>query len=148
MKLLIDECLSPDLVAVAGSKGHPESSHVVWLGKAGWKDWELKTFILEGDWTFVTRNSVDFRGPMDRPGSKGQYAGISLHAGLICINGPVGMDAELQGELLEIALEELGPGSELINGVLEVSLDELDGEIDIVRYDLPPDNVKSGLGQA
>lgn len=139
MKLLIDECLSPDLVAVAISKGHPESSHVVWLGKAGWKDWELKSFVLEGDWTFVTRNSVDFRGPMDRPGSKGQYADVSLHAGLICINGPAGMDAELQSELFEIALEEIGPGGDLINGVLEVSLEDLEGEVDVVRYDLPPE---------
>ncbi len=136
MKLLIDECLSPSLVEVAVRKGHPESSHVVWLGKAGWKDWELKPFILEEDWTFVTRNSVDFRGPAHRPGTKGQYADVSLHAGLICVNGPVGMDAELQSELLEIALEEIGTG-ELINGVLEVSLDDLEGGVDIVRYDLP-----------
>lgn len=28
----------------------------------GLKDWELKPNILEGDWTFVTRNSVDFHG--------------------------------------------------------------------------------------
>jgi len=137
MKLLIDECLSPDLVEVAVCKGHPESSHVVWLGKAGWKDWELEAFILDGDWTFVTRNSVDFRGPGDRPGTKGQYADVLLHAGLICINGPVGMGAELQGELLEIALEEIGTEGELINGVLEVSLDDPDGEVGIVRYDLP-----------
>lgn len=138
MKLLIDECLSPDLVGIALSKGHTESSHVVWLGKAGWKDWELKPFILEGDWTFVTRNSIDFRGPAHRPGTKGQYADVSLHAGLICINGPIGMDGELQSELLELALEEIGTG-ELINGVLEVSLEDLDGEVNIVRYDLPPD---------
>lgn len=136
MKLLIDECLSPSLVEVAVREGHPESSHVVWLGKAGWKDWELKPFILEGDWTFVTRNSVDFRGPAHRPGTQGQYADVSLHAGLICVNGPVGMDAELQSELLEIALEEIGTG-ELINGVLEVSLDDLEGDVAIVRYDLP-----------
>ena len=63
-----------------------ESSHVVWLGKAGWKDWEFKPFILEGNWTFVTRNSVDFRGSADRPGTKGQYANVSPHAGLICIS--------------------------------------------------------------
>lgn len=147
MKLLIDECLSPDLVAMAVSQGHPESSHVVWLGKAGWKDWELKPFILEGDWTFVTRNSVDFRGSMDRPGSKGQYADVSLHAGLICINGPVGMDAELQSELLEIALEEIGPEGQLINGVVEVSLDDLEGEVDIVRYDLPPNTGNGGFAR-
>ena len=148
MKLLIDECLSPDMVAVAVSKGHPESSHVVWLGKAGWKDWELKPIILQGDWTFVTRNSVDFRGPMNRPGTKGQYADVSLHAGLICINGPAGMDAELQKELLEIALEEIEQGGELINGVLEVSLDDMEGKVDIMRYDLPPRTENDGFGEA
>ncbi len=63
MKLLIDECLSPDLVAVALAKGHGESSHVVWLGKAGWKDWELRALSLPVTgplsqgivWTFVGR---------------------------------------------------------------------------------------------
>ena len=137
MKLLIDECLSPDLVAVALAKGHGESSHVVWLGKAGWKDWELKSIIFAGDWIFDTRNSVDFRGPEDRPGTKGQYADVSLHAGLICINGPVEMDAELQGELFAVALEQIGEAGELINQVLEVFLEDLDGEIEMFRYELP-----------
>ena len=47
-KFLIDECLSPDLAALARDRGFAESSHVTWLGKAGWKDWELKQFILDG----------------------------------------------------------------------------------------------------
>ena len=93
VKFLIDECLSLDLVAVAQGRGFVESSHVVWMGKAGWKDWELKPFILEGDWTLVTRNSVDFRGHADNPGASGQFANVPLHAGLVCINGPDGMDA-------------------------------------------------------
>jgi predicted nuclease of predicted toxin-antitoxin system len=38
MKLLIDECLSPELAKLAQALGHGESSHVVWLNKAGWKD--------------------------------------------------------------------------------------------------------------
>src|SRR5258707_13486038 len=46
VKFLIDECLSLDLVAVACDRGFVESSHVVWMGKSGWKDWELKPFIL------------------------------------------------------------------------------------------------------
>jgi hypothetical protein len=70
MKFLIDECLSPELTKHAHTKGHGESSHVVWLGRAGLKDWELKPIILDGDWTFVTKNSVDFRGPAERPGTK------------------------------------------------------------------------------
>ena len=77
MKFLVDECLSPDLVKLAHDRGHGESSHVVWRRLQGKKDWELKPFILDGDWTFVTRNSVDFRGPLSRPGSRGQYAGVS-----------------------------------------------------------------------
>jgi hypothetical protein len=99
VKFLIDECLSLDLVGVACDRGFVESSHVVWMGKSGWKDWELKPFILAGDWTFVTRNSVDFRGPADDPGSGGEFANVALHAGLICINGPEGMTAEAQCEL-------------------------------------------------
>ena len=85
VKFLIDECLSLDLVAVVHGRGFVESSHVVWMGKAGWKDWELKPFILEDDWTLVTRNSVDFRGHADNPETTGQFADVPLHAGLVCI---------------------------------------------------------------
>jgi hypothetical protein len=42
VKFLIDECLSLNLVDVARDRGFTQSSHVVWLGKAGWKDWQLK----------------------------------------------------------------------------------------------------------
>ncbi|MBV9033229.1 MAG: DUF5615 family PIN-like protein [Acidobacteriaceae bacterium] len=87
MKLLVDECLSAELTLLARERGYYEASHVTWIGKSGWKDWQLKTVILDGDWTFVTKNSVDFRGPMLVPGTKGQYADVTLHAGLICING-------------------------------------------------------------
>ena len=41
-KLLIDECLSSELALMARERGHHETSHVVWIGKSGWKDWELK----------------------------------------------------------------------------------------------------------
>jgi hypothetical protein len=136
-KFLIDECLSLDLVEVAINAGFPASSHVVWVGKAGWKDWELKPFILDGDWTFVTRNSADFRGPADDPGTKGQYADVPLHAGLICINGPDGMTAELQCELFQAVLDEIGDAEQFINEVIEVDLEELDGELVIERYNLP-----------
>jgi hypothetical protein len=47
-------------------KGAGETSHVVWLKRAGLKDWELKPVILDGDWTFVTRNSVTFSILMSR----------------------------------------------------------------------------------
>jgi hypothetical protein len=36
-KFLIDECLSPDLAVLARAGCFSESSHVTWMGKAGWK---------------------------------------------------------------------------------------------------------------
>jgi hypothetical protein len=137
LKFLVDECLSLDLVEVARSRGYPESSHVVWMGKSGWKDWQLKPFILAGDWTFVTRNSVDFRGSADRPGRGGQYSDVALHAGLICINGPDGMTAELQCELFGIALDEAGDGEPFVNEVIEVDLTSVEDDVSIRRYALP-----------
>lgn len=137
MKLLIDECLSPELAKLAQSRGHSESSHVVWLKKGGWKDWSLSSFIVDGDWTFVTRNSVDFRGPASKPGSRGQYADVAIHAGLICLDGPEGMDLDLQLDLFELALDEIG-GGDLVNQVLEITLLE-DNDIRILRYALPSD---------
>ena len=137
VKFLIDECLSLDLVAVAQGRGFVESSHVVWMGKAGWKDWDLKPFILEGDWTLVTRNSVDFRGHADDPGASGQFADVPLHAGLVCINGPDGMNAEVQCELFEAVLEEIDDAQQLVNEVIEVDLESLDGEFTIHRYPMP-----------
>ena len=136
VKFLIDECLSLDLVAVACDRGFVESSHVVWMGRTGWKDWELKPFILAGDWTFVTRNSVDFRGPAHAPGTGGEFANVPLHAGLICINGPSGMTAEVQCELFEAILDEIGISQELVNEILEVYLD-IGGEFTIHRYQMP-----------
>ncbi len=137
MKLLIDECLSPELAKLAQSRGHGESSHIVWLKKGGWKDWSLASFIIDEDWTFVTRNSIDFRGPASRPGSKGQYSDVAIHAGLICLNGPPGMDLDLQLKLFEHALDEIGDGN-LINQVLEITFSE-DDEIRVLRYALPPE---------
>jgi predicted nuclease of predicted toxin-antitoxin system len=71
MKFLVDECLSAELAHMAKEAGHVESSHVVWQGWSGKKDWQLMAPILGGDWTFVTKNSVDFRGPADSPGLRG-----------------------------------------------------------------------------
>jgi predicted nuclease of predicted toxin-antitoxin system len=137
MKLLIDECLSEELTKLAQRRGHAEASHIAWIGKRGWKDWKLKSIILANDWTFVTKNSIDFRGLSDAPGSKGQYSDVTLHAGLICLNGPVGMDLDLQRELFAAALDELDRDNDLVNQVLEITLTDLGEEIEVLRYRLP-----------
>jgi len=140
MKLLIDECLSEELTKLAQRRGHVEASHIRWIGKCGWKDWELKSVILDGDWTFVTKNNIDFRGPDDAPGSKGQYADVTIHAGLVCLNGPGGMDLNLQVELFGTALDELDRDSDLVNQVLEITLTDLGKEIVVLRYKLPAES--------
>lgn len=136
MKFLVDECLSPVLTKMALERGFPESSHIVWLKLTGKKDWELKPIILDGDWTFVTKNSVDFRGPRDKPGSKGQYADVAIHAGLVCLNGPPGMDLDMQVELFDAALDALEEDVDLVNQVLEVTIQD-DEILRILRYALP-----------
>jgi Domain of unknown function (DUF5615) len=140
MKLLVDECLSEELTKLAQRRGHGEASHIVWIGKRGWKDWQLKNIIIDGDWIFVTRNSIDFRGPRDAPGSRGQYAGVEIHAGLICLNGPSGMDLDLQLDMFEEALEELDRDDNLVNQVLEISLSDSSDEFEVVRYRMPDEN--------
>lgn len=138
MKLFIDECLSNELTKMARDAGYPGSSSVAYHGLAGTKDWDLVPILVAGDFTLVTKNSIDFRGRADAPGEKGLYKDQPIHAGLICLNGPVGMDLDMQKELFEIALEELERlGGDLVNQCLEVTLAADDDQIRVVVYDLP-----------
>ena len=137
IKLLIDECLSPDLALLAREWGHQDASHVMWIGKSGWKDWQLKQVVLAEDWTLVTRNSKDFRGHSEVPGSTGEYADVPLHAGLICLNGPVGFDLRMQRELFAEALGELERSEDMTNQVIEITLEEEQSTIKVIRYSLP-----------
>jgi hypothetical protein len=138
-KLLIDECLSSELALMARERGHHEASHVVWIGKSGWKDWELKRLLLAEDWVLVTRNSDDFRGPRETPGSKGQFSNVPLHAGLICRNAPAGMDLALQRELFTEVLDELDTDADLTNQILEVTVEDSEAGIQTERYGYPAD---------
>lgn len=141
MKFLIDECLSPELAQMARNRGHGESSHVIWIGRGGIKDWDLLPIVLDGDWTLVTRNSYDFRGPDDAAGAGGQYQRAEIHPGLICLNGPEGMDLEMQRELFEAVLDEIDDDADLVNKVLEVTVETADAvEIRIERYSMPEDS--------
>ena len=135
-KLLVDENLSPSLVGLATDKGFV-CSHVNHLGLTGQKDWELKATILEGDWTFITNNGTDFRGPAKNPGSHGIYAGISLHAGLICVDAPGGLNLERQKRLFDLILSNLIEEGDLTNQVLEVVL-STDGSVELIRFKMPP----------
>lgn len=140
MKLFIDECLSGELVHRAIARGHEETTSVVFRGLAGTQDWTLVPIVVAGDYTLVTRNSIDFRGAADQPGEKGLYKDVELHPGLICLNGPKGMDLDMQLELFEVALDEIDRlNDDLVNKCLEVTLIAEDEQerIDITLYDLP-----------
>jgi predicted nuclease of predicted toxin-antitoxin system len=108
---LIDECLSVQLVAVAGQAGY-EAYHVAHLGKAGWKDWHVVQHAREQDFALVTNNAVDFRK---------LYAAQPLPAGLVILIPNV--DGEMQQRLFTGALEQLTRHGDPINQVLEVDLD-------------------------
>jgi predicted nuclease of predicted toxin-antitoxin system len=125
VRFLIDECLSVDLVSVAGQAGH-EAQHVARVGKAGWKDWNVVRYASEGDFVLVTNNASDFRR---------LYATEPLHAGLVILIPVVGR--ELQGTLFRVALDELAVTGDPVNRVLEVDLDG--EEISLTLYDLSQD---------
>ncbi len=138
MKLFIDECLSDTLTQMAIERGHWASTSVRRRGLQGTPDWKLLPILVAEDLTLVTKNSIDFRGPADAPGSKGLYTALDLHAGLICLNGPPGMDLDMQRDLFAVALDRLAAlGNDLTNQVLDITL-EAEGETIVVRlYDLP-----------
>ncbi len=134
-RLLIDECLSPDLVELAIHAGHVESTCLRDRGLLGTQDWTLMKHVLTEDFTLVTVNAQDFRGGGQVvPG--GLYAAIELHAGLVCLSSARGMDLHTQRELFAVALEDLATLPDLINQVLEVSEDET-GKVSVSVYELP-----------
>jgi predicted nuclease of predicted toxin-antitoxin system len=138
VKFLIDECLSAALVRLARERGCHASTHVRWIGKAGWPDHRLMSVILAEDWTSVTRNSADFRGPASAPGSKGHYAWVEVHAGLVCLNGPVGTHRATQLKLFAAVFDKVEELPDPINQVAEATLDADARQVEMVRYDLPP----------
>ena len=126
MRFLIDECLHTSLVDVAERHGH-ESHHVNWLGLSGKTDSELMLRIVDGDFTFVTNNAMDFRR---------LYARRELHAGLVIIVPQV-VPAR-QRALFSGLLDTLLPDEALVNEVIEITLDG--EEAVFTRYDLPGAN--------
>lgn len=109
---LIDECLSPDLVAVANSRGH-HATHVVHRGLQGTKDHSLMPTIFNEGFVFVTNNGRDFLK---------LYASREIHPGLIIIV-PGGISPAVQIALFTCVLDILETLEDIVNKVLEVFLD-------------------------
>ncbi len=120
-RFLVDECLSVDLAGLAWKRGY-EASHLRDLGLLRRKDGQLASVIFGDDWCFVTKNARDFRGPEGAKGSSGEYAGVGLHAGLVCIHGPPeGFAKAEQLEAFAVALDQIERhGGDATNLLVEV----------------------------
>ena len=70
----------------------------------------------------MTKNARDFRGADDAKGSSGEYAGVDLHAGLVCIHGPPeGFTKADQLEAFVVAIDLIERhGSDATNLLVEV----------------------------
>jgi predicted nuclease of predicted toxin-antitoxin system len=100
VKFLVDECLSPDLVALARKRGHVESTHVTWLGLRSRTDWFIARRAIDDGYVLVTNDMADFASLLSRQ---------RVHAGLVCLNVAPGlMSLDVQKRLFALALDRLG----------------------------------------
>ena len=136
-RFLIDECLTVELPGLAWARGF-QGSHLRELGLLRLKDSQLAPVIFGGDWCFVTNNARDFRGAGTASGRPGLYAGVGLHAGLVCIQGPAAGLAKLeQKEAFAVALDQI----ELLGGDATNLLVEVDWAADRIAFsvaEVPP----------
>lgn len=107
-RLLIDECLSQRLVAIAKARGH-DATHIVHLGKSGIQDWNIVPLVTANDFVFVTNNARDFLK---------LFARLDVHNGLIIILPNEGLDQQVR--LFNIALDAAERLESTVNTVIEV----------------------------
>ena len=122
MKFLIDECLHASLVAVAVDDGH-DATHVNWIGKSGWQDWNLMPLIVEEAYTFVTENRDDFLR---------LFAVEAVHNGLVVYMRK--SEPPVQRELFRIVLGALGSTGDLFNQVLKVWFEGTQDQADEITF--------------
>ena len=124
LRLLIDECLSPELSGVAHEHGHL-ATHVVHRGWGGSTDPRIFRHMMAETLTLVTNNHHDFEKLVRRS---------DVHPGLIVLTDNV--RREHQKETLRAALvyfEDAGY-ADLVNRVIEVN----EG-LEVRAYALPPE---------
>lgn len=113
MKLLIDEHLSPRLVAWCAERRGIYAASVAHVGLAGRSDPEVWRYAFEHDFVVVTANVRDFLELLD----------VELHPGLIVFREG-GLTRAEQGDRLEAALDHVqsqpDPAAYMVNRVVEV----------------------------
>ena len=119
-----------------GSRGVVAHRLATFAGKEG-----LGTETLHSRWRLDLRDQKlhRFSWTFIPSGIARQYAGVVIHAGLVCLNGPDGMDLDVQIEMFEQVLDELADDADLVNQVLEITLEDGE-EFHILRYRLPAES--------
>ncbi len=108
---LIDECLSPDLVALAHLRGH-HATHVLFRALQGTDDRALMPLIRAEGLVLVTSNARDFLRI---------YRSEAIHPGLIVLL-PDNVRARVQVQLFGRALEVVESVTDLVNKLVEVTV--------------------------
>ena len=124
----------PGSAALAWEAGL-EASCVRDRGWLGLKDHRLIEHVVAGDYTLVTHNSKDFRGPAGT-GEGGLHRQQAIHAGLICLNSTQPMSIPRQKRLFARVLAELSGLDNLVNQAMEVFEDDT-GTCIVLVYDIP-----------
>lgn len=111
MKFLIDECLTPQLVATAHQRGF-EAYHVAHRGWSGLTDSQVLERLIAEELVLVTNNRDDFLALV---------GDVDLHPGLVVILDNVRRDEQVQ--LFAAGLDVIGALTSMINKVVEVAKD-------------------------
>jgi uncharacterized protein DUF5615 len=114
------------LLSSRKSKGY-EATSVRDLGRLSLKDWDLLNLILEGDWTLVTSNVVEFR--------KRYRSQTELHAGVVFLEG-VDAGRDTQRAAFSAALTDVDAAPSIVNQEILVTPAETGGYT-VRRFDLP-----------
>ena len=123
IRLLFDECMSPELVGFAHKRGF-DATHILYLGLGGMADRLLLPVIAGGDYTFVTNNRRDFLR---------LYHFVEVYAGLLIV---LPSDTRtVQRRLVGLALDAIeASGFDTINQLIEV---DGNGRVEMSAWPFP-----------
>lgn len=116
-KVLIDECLTPELVLIARQEFRLAATYVPWLGTpprgtASWQDPDIVERIRTEDWMFVTNNRRDFVNKYY------ERADVELHSGLIVILEKI--DRRTEHRLFRAVMDHIAGMSDTVNKLVEI----------------------------
>lgn len=101
------------------------------------RDRDLMEKVLAEDFTWVTNNSVEFRGGGGPGNLGGLHSKAQIHCGLVCLNAETGLDLDTQRALFAAALDIIERQAlDLVNRALELFL-LADGTLEYSIYELP-----------